>query len=36
MTLIGGVFLAALLAALMLTQVESKPAIQEDPHLEQL
>jgi hypothetical protein len=34
--LVAGVFMAALIAALMLSRVESKPIIETDPHLEKL
>ncbi len=36
MALVAGVFIAAMIAALMLSRVEAKPAIEEDPHLERL
>ncbi len=36
MILIGGMFLLALIATLMLSRVESRPVLEEDPHLERL
>jgi len=36
MALLAGVFLAVLIATIMLSRVESKPIIEEDPHLERL
>ncbi len=36
MALVAGVFVAAMIAALMLSRVESRPVIEEDPHLERL